>query len=171
MSSTGNCDEEKFLFVHRTANFDRILENLRKKGGTGSLAAGKAEEVINGISCGQGENMRQQFRFTRRGECRIKHCMKYDLGCGYRLVFIRRGCHFFFLYVGSHDDCFRWIERNKGLSYEIDDRTHALRIIRDVPVPGDECEEKLGKDEYEARLMSRIDDKVLRKVFSGFIEG
>jgi hypothetical protein len=86
-----NDDEEKLLFVQRTAIIDRKIERLRRKGGAGSLAAEKADELISNILCGKIEGARQQIRLTRNGEFRIKYCMKYDLGCGYRLAFIRKG--------------------------------------------------------------------------------
>jgi hypothetical protein len=96
--------------------------------------------------------------------------MKYDLGCGYRIAYIRQVAHIVFLYIGTHDDCCRWIERNRGLSYEPPGSTHALSIIGGMLDDIDESEEALKEDEYEARLMSRINDKILRKIFSGFVE-
>ena len=117
-------------------------------------------------------DLRKQFRFTRRGEYRIKYCGKYELGCGHRLVFIRRNGHIVFLYVGSHDDCFRWIERNRGLTYEFDSTPPALQIMgaastKDESISED-GKEDLSGDEYEEHLMSRIDDRIRSKIFSGF---
>jgi len=90
-------------------------------------------------------------------------------------VLLHRGRHLVLLYVGSHDDCFRWIERNKGLTYEIDDTAQAIRMIWNTPpqddsVSHDALEEERLLDEYEAALMSRIDDDMLRKIFSGLIK-
>jgi hypothetical protein len=175
MSSTSNDDEDKVLFIHQTAMFDRSLEELRRKGGIASLMAKKADEVIRLITRTEGQGVRKQFRVTRNGEYRIKYCKKYDLGCGYRLVVLRRGHHLVLLYAGSHDDCSRWIERNKGLNYEIDDTTHAIQIICDAPpqgdaVPIDVLEEERILAEYDADLMSRTDDNMLRKIFSGLVK-
>ena len=173
--STRKDDEGKVLFVHRTATFDRTLEDLRRKGGTVSMAAEKADEVIRLITRMGGKGVREQFRLTRNGEYRIKYCRKYDLGGGYRLVLLHRGRHLVLLYVGSHDDCFRWIERNKGLTYEMDDTTHAIRVTCDAPtednsISHDVIEEDRLVDEYEAILMSRVDDNALRKIFSGLVK-
>ena len=134
MLSANKEGEGKVLFVHRTAVFDRNLEDLRQKGGTASMAAAKAEAVMRQITGIKEGDLRKQFRYTRRGEYRIKYCGKYDLGCGHRLVFIRRNGHIVFLYVGSHDDCFRWIERNRRVAYKIDDTTNAIPITRDPSV-------------------------------------
>jgi hypothetical protein len=159
------------LYIHRTAVFDRTLEQLRRKGGSASLAAENADKLIDNIARGEGNGARKQFRFTRNGERRIKYCMKYSLMGGYRLVFLRKESHIVFLYVGSHDDCCRWIERNKGLTYCVDDTTHALRIQRDDSIAREEIDEELDSDDYEASLMSKIDDKILSEIFSGFIKG
>jgi hypothetical protein len=163
-------DEEKVLFVKRTTIFDRKLERLRRKGCPGSLAAKKVDDLINNILCGKIEGARQQFRLTRNGEFRIKHCMKYDLGCGYRLAFIRKGAHIVFIYIGSHDDCCRWIDRNRGLTHETKDRTYAMRIRCTSQNDNHERKVELEEDEYEKGLMSKIDDKILRQIFSGFAE-
>jgi hypothetical protein len=168
MSSARNGDEEKVLFVRHTTIFNRKLECLRRKGGSGSLAAKKADELINNILCGKIEGTRQRFRLTRNGEFRIKHCMKYDLGCGYRLAFIRKGDHIVFIYIGSHDDCCRWIDRNKGLIHETEDRAHEMRIRCNSQIDRHKQKEELQEDEYETNLMSKIDDKILRQIFSGF---
>jgi len=74
ISSTGNDDEGEVFFVHRTAIFDRSLDDLRRKGGTASVAAEKADEVIRLITRTEEKGVREQFRFTRKGEYRIKYC-------------------------------------------------------------------------------------------------
>jgi hypothetical protein len=172
MSTANKEGERTVLFVHRTAVFNQNLENLRQKGGTASMAAAKAEAVMRQITGIQEKGLRKQFRFTRRGEYRIKYCGKYDLGCGHRLVFIRRDGHIVFLYVGSHDDCCRWIERNRRVAYKIDDMTNAIRITRDPSVESKrnlhKTEEDPDADEYEAKLMRRLDEKTLRKIFCSF---
>jgi len=172
MSRAWSNNKETSQFVHRTATFDRKLEDLRADSGFGSVAAGKADELICLITNEKGDNLRKKFSFTRHGEHRIKRCQKYDLGCGYRLVFIRRGCHLVLLYIGSHDDCSRWLQRNRGAAYELDGGNNATKILthpsmEDSSLPGDETMEECRTDEYEEQLMRRIDDKTLRKIFSG----
>lgn len=55
-------------------------------------------------------------RMTQHGESRIRHCIKYDLGGGYRLVTVRpKDTVFLLLFVGSHDDAERWLDANRGL--------------------------------------------------------
>ena len=169
MSGAGNCCNEMTVFIQCTATFDRSLEMLRRRRGTGSLAAEKADEIIWSISFGNEKGSLQRFRLTRNGEYRIKNCMKYNLGCGYRLVCTRRDSHIVFLYIGSHDDCCRWIDRNKrSIFREVNATATAAHPVGDAST--DDIGEAPGEDEYEARLMSRIDDKTLRKIFSGFMQ-
>jgi hypothetical protein len=153
--------------LRRTAAFIRNLEMLRKSGGAGSLAAEKADEIMRNIAFGKRNGVRQQYRFTRNGEYRIRNCMKYDLGCGYRLVCVRRKSYVLFIYAGSHDDCCRWINRNRKRISNAMNATIPARAARGASTA--DFKEALEEDVYEARLMSRIDDKVLRIVFSGLL--
>lgn len=167
-------DTGKNPLVHRTASFNRSLEELRRKGGAASVAANKTDEILRLMTQAKEKGDREQFRLTWNGESRIKYCKKYDLGEGYRLVLIHRGRHRVLLYVGSHDDCFRWIERNSRMKFKIDKSTPAMRVRCDTSAKNDSIkddglEEEPAVDEYEAALMSRIDDRILRKIFSGLI--
>jgi hypothetical protein len=164
------------LHIHRTPLFDRCLEGLRKKRGAALAAAEKTDEFLRHLTEG-GRSPREKFSFTWNGEHRIRNCVKVDLPCGYRIVCIKKNGHLFLLYVGSHDDCFRWIERNKGLSLDpgsnagrrIFAETPGVPSIDDLPV--DVIEEKRFSAEFEDALMKKIDDEVLAGIFSGWYRG
>ena len=174
VTKIGNDNKGKILFVHRTQTLGRSLEDLRRKGGIASVVAKKADELISLITHTEEKRAREQFRFTWNGEYRIKYCRKYDLGSGYRLVLLQKGRHLVLLYAGSHDDCFRWIEHNKKMNYEIDGTTHSIPVRYDArsddSVSDDVLEEEPLADEYETALVSRIDDNILRKIFSGLVK-
>ena len=174
VAEIGDDNNGEILFVHRTRTLNRSLDELRRKGGIASVVAKKVDELISLIMRTEKKHVREQFRFTRNGEYRIKYCRKYDLGSGYRLVLLRRGQHLVLLYAGSHDDCSRWIEHNKKMDYEIDDTTHAIPVRynarSDHSVSDELLEEEPFFDEYETALMSRIDNNILRKIFSGLIK-
>ena len=53
--------------------------------------------------------------YTKYGEKRIKNCRKYDLGCGYLLITLQRCKTVFIPFLGSHDECQRWLENNSRL--------------------------------------------------------
>jgi len=165
-------DNKHEIFVYRTPQFERCLEDLRwEKGGSAAMAARKVDEFIRSLVSGD-EHTRKKFSYTWNGEHRIEHCKKIDLVGAYRLVLIQKDQHFIFLYAGSHDDCFRWIERNKGLSYEVDDATHTSIIVpeagKERDTPGDVLEEKIFVERYEKKLMEQLDDDLLARIFPGW---
>ena len=166
-------DNKQEIFVYRTPQFERCLDDLRReKGGFAAMAAKKVDEFISCLVSGD-EHTRKKFSYTWNGENRIKHCKKIDLVGAYRLVLIQKDHHFIFLYAGSHDDCFRWIERNKGLSYEVDDATHASIIAPEAckdrdNLPGDVMEEKIFVERYEKKLLEQLDDDLLTRIFPGW---
>jgi hypothetical protein len=158
-------------YVHRDPKFENYLNILREKGGTALSAAKKAEEIIQRILMKGRENSLKVGRLTKKGELRIKCGIKYDLGNGYRLICAKKGAHLILLYIGSHDDCDRWLEHNKGLQFEIDDNGDNKLATKNIP--SIECKSLSTNDpvdEYEEQLMKRIDDKVLRSIFCGLVE-
>jgi hypothetical protein len=166
---------EKAFNIHRTVLFDRCLEELQMKGGMAEAAAKKAVDFINAVTDREEHTVREKFSFTRHGEARIRNCRKIDLGSGYRLVCLLKDGHCILLYAGSHDDCSRWLMRNRRMNYELKDVASSGTIAR--PCKSPEGTEPLVTDDankfaedYEAKLMSRIDDGILRKVFSGLVK-
>jgi hypothetical protein len=159
------------FYILRDPKFDKHLNILREKGGTALLAANKAEEIINKILIKGRENSHIIGKLTKNGEFRIRHCIKYDLGNGYRLVCMKKGSHLVLLYVGTHDDCSRWLQRNRDLQYEIDNNCNNMLLTRDVPSTDFISSADIDPaDEYEKQLVKRIDDKVLRNIFCGLCE-
>lgn len=160
---------------YRDPLFDRTLAELRAQGGYAAIAADKAEELIGILAGTNSSHGRVRFRFTRKGEYRIKSCRKVDLGCGYRMVCIQKDQRLVLLYVGTHDDCFRWIERHRTAEYDLESVAESAWIDVDGARPvewtsrGLTCEEDRLAEEYEASLTGQLDDAVLRKVFSGLI--
>jgi len=101
---------------------------------------------------------------TKYGEHRIIKCIKYDLGCGYRLITIRRGDQVFVSYIGTHDECDRWIENNRrlrlqvfkdrGLKVPVSEKASPVKIESRPPADDDPC-------------FYPIDEKYLRMIFCG----
>ena len=162
--------------LYRDPLFDRTIEDLRAKGGYAAEAAAKADEFIAAVRTGRGEGGREKFRFTRNGEHRIRNCRKVDLGCGYRIVCVQKDGRLVLLYIGTHDDCFRWIERRRTAEYDLDGVPEEAWLgmgtdrLADGMAGGTETEEDRFCDAYEAALMERIDDAVLRRVFAGLAD-
>ncbi len=147
---------------------DKCLNNLRRSGKKASLAADRADEIISRLRAGIFPPG-QVATVTKHGELRIKGCMKYDLGSGYRLVTLKEGRRIYLLYIGSHDECHRWIENNRDLPLEmIQERSEAIAIkpqsSRDV---SQNAPEDMPAEEYV--LEDLYDDNELRHIFSGLI--
>jgi hypothetical protein len=161
--------------VYRDPLFNRTLVQLRSKGGYAAVAAAKAEEFIGFLSGKDGGSERHKFRFTRKGEYRIQHCRKVDLGCGYRIVCIQKDQRLVLLYIGTHDDCFRWIERHRTAEYDLDAIAGDTWLPVAVPSVNQQrhddavIDEDRFADEYEEVLLSRVNDALLRQVFSGLV--
>ena len=165
-------DRGAILFVHKTSFFEQCLNDLRNQGGAALYAAKRVDKIICSLTNHGNRPARERFGVTRKGEYRISNCKKIALGSGYRLVCILRDFHLVLLYVGSHDDCFRWIENNKGLEYKIEDLTKAVRLLysrgsHEKNLPEDVIQERKFIEAYDAMLMSKIDDDVLCNVFIG----
>ncbi|MFH1019036.1 MAG: hypothetical protein V1782_00285, partial [Pseudomonadota bacterium] len=107
---------------------------------------------------------------TRHGELRLNDCRKYDLSCGFRLIALKRERRLIFSYIGSHDDCQRWIENNRDHQDEIESTPLP-------PILAEKTQESIAgtrvrpdTDEYEERLMAKIDDRLLREIFAGLFK-
>jgi hypothetical protein len=165
-------DREYTVSLYRDPLFDKCLEALRAKGGESLVAARKVDEFIDILLHRDKRGDREKFRFTRKGEARIKNCKKIDLGCGYRIVCIKKDGHLALLYVGTHDECFRWIERNQGMKFDVSASNGTVQVVHkkrsmQEDIHEDVIKEQKVLEEDESLLMSRISDDVLRKVFHG----
>ncbi len=156
----------KISYVHRTPRFDSSLRDLRSQGGRTLLIAEKVENMVIGLL--QGKGISEIGRQTRNGEYRIDQCFKFYLGSGYRVVCLIRGQCLVFLYAGTHDDCCRWIERNRGMKYDSIDMSSALPIIKvsaaSLNMPPEIQEERRFSEEYEKSIMKRLDDDMLKRI-------
>lgn len=158
-------------YVHRDLRFEKYLNTLRERGGAALSAAKKAEEIVHKILVKGRDNSLKVGKLTRKGELRIRYGIKYDLGNGYRLVCAKKGPHLILLYIGTHDDCSRWLERNKGLQCEIDNNGNNMMVTRKVASSDYNPTVTIDSaDEYEEQLMKRLDDKILRNIFCGLVE-
>lgn len=88
---------------------------------SGKKAAGAAEQVDAIIDrwVERGRLWDDVAAMTKHGELRIKNCVKFDLGSGYRLITLKHAEKVVVLYAGSHDDCDRWLENNRELPLEL----------------------------------------------------
>lgn len=157
----------RFVLVHR--EFERRLHMLRRSGGVSGKIAEKADQMVGSLGVVSDPGKRLPVRLTRHGEARIRNCLKFDLGNGYRILSVREGSTFYILFIGTHEECDNWLKRNTGYrpDRELETRCRARLVEKHDPNPG--LEHGLDeRDLYEEQIMSRIDDMILRKIFHGF---
>lgn len=154
--------------VHLDPRISKGMEMLRRSGKKAALAASKAEEIIFRL---QHERVipDRVGTMTKHGELRIKGVMKYDLGSGYRLITYKNGQRLFLLYVGSHDDCHRWIENNRELTIDqIRDRCSELPA--GIPQPQNHSlAEAINFEEDDFDPLAEASERDLRQVFRGLV--
>ena len=105
------------MTICRTERFERCLDELRQGGGDALVAVARTERLIREFSHGTSSTLEERWK-TRNGEARIDGCRKFQIGHRYRLVCVKHGQQILFVYVGTHDDCDRWIDKNRGATFE-----------------------------------------------------
>jgi len=155
------------IYIHREASFKKALSALEKGDRTASAAAERAKEIISKLTAGEYQAIELQNRRTYNGELRIGGCRKYNLGGGYRLVCIKQKSRLLATFVGSHDDCNRWIENNRGFEkLPMFRESHSLPPANSATTDED-SKDRLSESEYDDILLARLDQKTLRLIFNG----
>ncbi len=113
------------VVVHRENKFNEVLKQMRRSGGGRANAYRKIGEIRQGLALGE----RNVCQTTDHGESRIKNCVKYDLGNGYRLVTVDFGEVVMLCYAGSHDEVDHWLDANRGQSFTYDKDTKRIGVI------------------------------------------
>ncbi|PLX50695.1 MAG: hypothetical protein C0613_03440 [Desulfobulbaceae bacterium] len=154
------------LEIHQTRRFVKALQLMYRAGKSGRDAAQRATRIIADLQVDPLHDQ-AEIKRTRHGEQRLQQCRKYDLACGYRLIALKRRGRLIFVYIGSHDECRLWIENNRENLEDIDSEpVPCQQKAADHPRPAGTADES-EVDEYEAQLMARIDEGMLRDIFSG----
>jgi hypothetical protein len=148
------------------------LELLRRSGKKAALAADKTEEIIARLQSGE-DLPTQVGSVTKHGELRIRGVVKYDLGSGYRLVALKQDGRFFLLFVGSHDDCHRWIENNRELTIDQIEQRCAVLPIQNAVLDARMNDETLQilLDDEDDNPLDRASEQDLRRIFCGLVDG
>lgn len=132
------------------------------------MAARTAEGIIRALS--DGDLSTVNHKLTCHGEARLEKAVKFDLGAGYRMVSVRAGDELLMLFAGSHDDCDRWLERNRGASFVIEGLPEKSQASRQTVATTAAAEEPLPQEQEEAQAED-LSQKELRLVFRGLCGG
>lgn len=160
-------------YVHISANVTNRIKTLRKAGKAGAALAHKASRIIENLTSGYlRHHMDGISGYTKYGEKRIKDCRKYDMGCGYRLITLQRGQRVFIPFLGTHDECQRWLESNSRLKSFTAGKGTWFRVSREQRLLEDQARATSSYQREDACEASelKVSDEDLRRVFSGLVE-
>lgn len=99
------------IFEHKA--FQASLSDLSRAGGERKRRAEKVFAVLGKLK--SGTKALDELPKTNHGEGRIKHCVKYDLGGGYRLVTVQTEKMLGFCFAGDHEATEKWLDGHRGL--------------------------------------------------------
>ena len=153
--------------VHRDSRFDKQMESLQRAGKKAALAAKEADKII--VRLINGATPDQVGVWTTQRDDRIDHCIKYNLGSGYRLITSRHEDHLFVLYIGTHDECHRWLKNNKGWQADFCKKQGESLPVSHITLEDTEhFETEFEEDEDPP---DTVDEKDLRVVFRALCGG
>ena len=155
--------------IHLDPKLKKNLAALRKGSRRENLVADRVEAIIVEAERGRLPSSKT-FTFTRNGEDRIKGCRKVDLGGGYRLITLKQGEDLYLLYVGTHDECGRWVENNR-LHFPLEMITERCRTVNRSLLHGSPTEKTRPQPhrEPDEDWIAPLSDQDLRMVFSGLV--
>lgn len=158
-------------FLHISRSLDKQLAELRRTGKKAELAAAKCESILADIQRFGCQAEAVAGKRTRHGEQRIRNCVKYDLGGGYRLITIRVNCHLLVPFAGTHDEADQWLEHHRYDDFAPDGSAFRCAEIGPStpasPVGPGFDQNVHGSDAYEEELQGRLDENSLKAVFQG----
>ncbi|WP_457551067.1 hypothetical protein [Desulfobacula sp.] len=152
-------------YIKYHPQFEKQCEKLKKSNDKASKAVENAWNIILAFKKSR-EGFNTMGTLTRSGELRLKDGIKYKLGNGYRLVLsVRKDC-LFVLCIGSHDQCDRWLERNRG------EDNFSFSWQEKVVIKRSEKKKFQNPGYYnkESDLFNHIEDRLLRQIFQGICD-
>jgi hypothetical protein len=160
---------EQQITYFTTKAFEKALQDAFLAGGQIRKRGDRARIVLGSL---KDSDPFASLRITNHGETRIKNCVKYDLGDGWRLVTRQTDKTCTFLFVGDHADVDRWIQNHAGEDVGVRDR-HLVRVPgvgtesihrEALIVHNSESLVDLLGDEYVDILLTDIPAMLLRKL-------
>jgi hypothetical protein len=158
----------KILHIH--PKVEKALDQMKDLDNAPKIAAERAEAIIAALK--NGTVMARAGRLSKTKDARIKRLFKYDLGKGFRLISLKDKSALYILFVGSHDRCDTWLDKNsKGKPHQ----TEVPMVSYEIPkkrTAKSSFEEPSFSEPEEAMcdMMPDISEKDLRQVFSGLVK-
>lgn len=149
-------------YIKYHPQFHKQCEKLKRSNDKASKAVDNALGIILAFKKYR-KNFKTLGALSHSGEFRLKDGIKYRLGNGYRLVLsIRKEC-LFVLCIGSHDQCDKWLEKNRGK--EVFSFSWQEKVLM-KPLEKEESQHTEFDDEASNQFI-HIEDRILRQIFQG----
>ena len=111
--------------VYYTPEFISCVKQAKRFGGQAATGINKALIAMQ-LSELDERNPLGGMKTSNNPDSRLKGLVKYHPSKNYRLITVQNGAHCIFLFYGDHDDVDRWLEKNKGKSFTLDDSTNQV---------------------------------------------
>jgi hypothetical protein len=159
-------------YIHSSHTLDKDIKRLRKAGKQGEQAVNKYLDILADIRNYSCRSETVTCKRTRKGEQRIKNCIKYDLGGGHRLVTVLADNHLYITFLGNHDETDQWFLRHRYDTFEPDSSFyHTEEVIFDqenyTKTSIEQSDPEDAAEQYEKELQKKIDEPLLKSVFQG----
>ena len=151
-------------YIKYHPQFEKQCEKLKKSNDKAIKAVENALKILSAFKSSR-KDFNSMGALTHSGELRLKDGIKYRLGNGYRLVLsVREDC-LFALCIGSHDQCDKWLERNRGVEEFSFSRQERILLKR---MKKDQDGNQISSLSYRSSDgVIQIEDKILRQIFPG----
>src|ERR1043166_2887711 len=133
-----------------TKTFDKALQDAFLTGGQSRKKHDRVKIVLGSL---RDDDPFITLQVTNHGESRIKNCVKYELGDGWRLVTSKTDKTCTFLFVGDHSDTERWLNAHKGETIGVKDS----RLIRVPGVGNEPVQRHVVVDHHDQPLVDKLD--------------
>ncbi len=153
--------------IHIHPKVEKLLDQMEQLEKAPCIAARRARQIIKAIL--EGVHPSHAGRLSRRKDARIENLFKFDLGSGYRLIFIKEKNRIHVLYVGTHDSCDTWLDANsRKKPHETPVRMKVYCVdSRESQEVDEECPDDLDDAFFS---LPEIPQEELKRVFRGLVE-
>lgn len=159
------------FYLYIACMLEKQLEKLSTSSKKSELAVLKCKQLLSDMREYGLQHDRVLIKRTRKGEQRIKNCVKYDMGGGYRLVTIMVDDYLFVTFLGSHDETDLWFDRHKNDDFIPENPIYIWERISISETPHSNKSligaEHVEVDVYEAELEARLNETILLSIFQG----
>ena len=159
------------FYLHLSCSLERQLDKITDSSSYVNCVMLKCRQLLSDMREFGLHHEKVVSKRTRKGEQRLKNCVKYDMGAGYRLVTVMNDSHLFVTHLGTHDETDQWFDRHKGDDFTPENSSYNLERV-DIREHENVSQSLVGaelidSDEYEAQLEAKLNESLLLSIFHG----